>query len=253
MARYFITLSYDGSNYNGWQIQQNTNNTVQQVLEEKFRLIFKEKMSVTGCGRTDTGVHAKNYVAHIELSNELSTDLIPNLIYKLNKILPSSISIGNIQKVKDDAHARFNAEERVYQYYISQNKNPFKHVYSYYLTGNLDFELMNEAALLLLKHEDFTSFSKLHTQNKTNLCKITYAKFIACGENEWMFKIKANRFLRGMVRAIVGTLILVGRNKITIDEFRNIIESKDRKKAGSNAPANALFLCGIKYPNNIYN
>jgi len=253
MARYFITLSYNGSNFNGWQIQQNTPNTVQQVLEEKFSLIFKEKIAVTGCGRTDTGVHAKNYVAHIDLTNPIESEKIDYFIYKLNKILPSSICIHEIKRVNDNAHARFDAEERVYHYYLARKNNPFKNQFTYVLFGELNFDLMNEAAQILLKHEDFTSFSKVHTQNKTNNCKITEARWIPCGENEWLFKIKANRFLRGMVRAIVGTLLDVGREKININEFEEIIKKKDRKFAGSNVPAQALFLSGIKYPNSIYN
>jgi tRNA pseudouridine38-40 synthase len=252
MARYFITLSYNGSNFNGWQIQQNTPNTIQQVLEEKFSLIFKEKVAVTGCGRTDTGVHAKNYVAHIDLLNKIILEK-DQLIFKLNKILPPGISIHAIRSVKDKAHARFDAQERVYHYYLSQEKNPFRNEFTYYLFGDLDFELMNQAAQLLPLYQDFTSFSKLHTQNKTNFCKITEARWMPCGPHEWLFKIRANRFLRGMVRAIVGTLILVGRKKISVEDFKKIIESKDRKLAGNNAPAHALFLCGIKFPNNIYN
>lgn len=253
MARYFLTISYDGSNYNGWQIQQNTPNTIQHVLENKLSLILGEKISVIGCGRTDTGVHAKNYVAHIELLKPLEKENDSHLLYKLNKILPPDISILKINAVHETAHARFDAVERTYYYYLSQQKNPFRKAYTYFLFGEIDIDLMNEAALILLKHEDFKCFSKVNTDNKTTNCKITYAKWLACGENEWFFKIKANRFLRGMVRAIVGTLILVGRKKITLNEFEKIIESKDRTKAGQNVPANALFLSGIKYPKHIYN
>lgn len=252
MARFFLTLSYNGSQFNGWQIQDNTPNTVQQVLEEKLSMILKEKIELLGCGRTDAGVNAKNFVAHFDSH---CPDLIENKnhwIYKFNTVLPSSIAVHNIQKVKDDAHARFNATQRVYYYYLSKQKNPFRDQFSWYVYGDLDFDLMNKAAQILLEYEDFTSFSKLHTQNKTNNCKITQAVWHKSGEQEWRFSIKADRFLRGMVRAIVGTLVMVGKNKITISDFRKIIEAKDRAVAGNNAPANALFLVGIKYPKEIF-
>ncbi|MEI6019484.1 MAG: tRNA pseudouridine(38-40) synthase TruA, partial [Bacteroidota bacterium] len=248
----FITLSYNGSNFNGWQIQLNTPNTIQQVLEDNFNLIFKEKVAVTGCGRTDAGVHARNYVAHIDLHKDMSLEELNKITFKLNKILPSSISIQIIEAVKAEAHARFDATSRVYQYYICRQKNPFRDTFRHYVYGDLNFELMNQAAKLLCEYEDFTSFSKLHTQNKNNLCKISYAQGLPCGEKEWLFKITANRFLRGMVRAIVGTLLQVGRNKISIEEFKTIIEAKNRSKAGENVPAHALFLCGIQYPKHIY-
>lgn len=252
MARFFLTLSYDGSDYNGWQIQENTPNTVQQVLEEKLSMILKEKIEITGCGRTDTGVHAKNYIAHF---NSHATELIENKkhwIYKFNTVLPVSISISNIRKVNDKAHARYDAQQRVYHYFLHQQKNPFREKYSWYVYGDLDFELMNKAAEILLEYTDYSCFSKSNTQNKTNLCTITKAKWLQTGEQEWRFSISADRFLRGMVRAIVGTLLLVGRNKISISDFRKIIESKDRANAGANAPAHALFLTGIKYSKDLF-
>jgi tRNA pseudouridine38-40 synthase len=248
MTRYFITLSYDGSNFNGWQIQQNTPNTVQGVLEENFSLIFKTDVSITGCGRTDAGVHARDYVAHTDLPENYPADALTSFVYKLNKILPPAISILSLVKVRPEAHARFDASARVYQYYIRTKKNPFRHMYTHYVFGAINFAAMNEAARYLCAYNDFTSFSKLHTDNKNNLCVISEAKWLPCGENEWLFKIKANRFLRGMVRAIVGTLLMVGRNKITVEDFKKIIEAKDRSRAGENAPAKALFLCGIQYP-----
>jgi tRNA pseudouridine38-40 synthase len=173
-------------------------------------------------------------------------------IYKLNNVLPAAIGIQNIEAVKPNAHARFDATERVYYYYLSRQKNPFRDNFTYYVYGELNFELMNKAAEILKEYSDFTSFSKLHTGNKTNICKINEAVWLQSGIYEWRFSIRANRFLRGMVRAIVGTLILVGRKKITLNEFKKIIEAKNRKYAGSNAPANALFLAGIRYPKNIY-
>jgi tRNA pseudouridine38-40 synthase len=252
MARYFLTLSYNGADYHGWQIQENSANTVEQVLEEKLSMLLKEKVDLTGCGRTDTGVHARNYIAHFESH---CPDLIENKshwIYKFNTVLPASIAVHDIRKVKDTAHARFNATQRVYYYYLSKQKNPFRGEFSWYVYGDLDFELMNKAAQLLLEHKDFTSFSKLNTQNKTNICHITKAYWLKSGPHEWRFCISADRFLRGMVRAIVGTLVMVGKNKLTIDEFRNIIEARDRKAAGNNAPANALFLVGINYPKELF-
>lgn len=252
MARYFLTLSYNGSGFNGWQIQDNTPNTVQQILEEKVSMILKEKIEFVGCGRTDAGVNAKNYVAHFE-SN--SKDLIENKthwIYKFNTVLPFEIAVQDIKAVNLGAHARFDAISRTYYYFIHQQKNPFINNFSLYVYGDIDFDIMNKAAQILLEYQDFTSFSKLHTQNKTNNCKITKAVWQKTNIGQWRFTISADRFLRGMVRAIVGTLLLVGKNKITLDEFRKIIEAKDRNMAGANVPPNALFLVGIKYPKEIF-
>lgn len=252
MARYFLKLSYNGTHFNGWQVQDNTANTVQQVLQEKMSLLLKEEIELVGCGRTDAGVHAKNYIAHFDSDCK---DLITNKshwLYKFNTILPPEISVQNITEVDEEAHARFDAVSRTYYYFLHQQKNPFIERFSYYVHGDVDFELMNKAALILLEYQDFTSFSKLHTQTKTNNCKITKAVWQKIGENEWRFTIRADRFLRGMVRAIVGTLLQVGRNKITIEEFKKIIEAKDRARAGNNVPGNALFLTAIEYPKKLY-
>lgn len=252
MARFFLTLSYNGTQFNGWQVQENTPNTIQQVLEEKLSMLLKENIEITGCGRTDTGVNARDYIAHFDSH---CADLIDNKnhwIYKFNTVLPPAISISNIRRVKDTAHARFSASQRTYYYYISRQKNPFRDQFSWYVYGELDFELMNKAANVLKEYRDFTSFSKLNTQNKTNFCQIFEARWLKSGETEWRFQITADRFLRGMVRAIVGTLVMVGKNKITIDDFKKIIEAKSRQAAGNNAPANALFLVGIRYPEDIY-
>ncbi len=252
MARFFIQLSYDGSAYNGWQIQENTPHTVQQVLQEKLSLLLKESIAITGCGRTDTGVHARNYVAHFD-SN--CPDLITNKkhwLYKFNVLLPTDVSIENIWAVHYNAHARFSAINRSYYYFVHQQKNPFIDNFSHYVYGEIDFERMNKAAAILKEYKEFSSFGKSNTQTKTNLCKIYRAEWQKCGEEQWRFRITADRFLRGMVRAIVGTLLLVGRHKISIDEFKKIIESKDRKMAGENAPAKALFFTGVNYPESIY-
>jgi tRNA pseudouridine38-40 synthase len=251
MARYFLKLSYNGSGFNGWQIQENTTNTVQQILQDKMSLLLKENIELVGCGRTDTGVHAKNYTAHFESA---VPDLLSNRhhwVYKFNTLLPPEISIQTFYRVNDKAHARFDALSRTYFYFLHQQKNPFIERFSYYVYGDIDFDLMNKAAQVLLEYRDFTSFSKLNTQTKTNNCKISKALWQKIGDNEWRFTIRADRFLRGMVRAIVGTLLMVGRSKITIEEFRNIIEAKDRAKAGNNVPANALFLTGIEYPKDL--
>ncbi|MBS1650406.1 MAG: tRNA pseudouridine(38-40) synthase TruA [Bacteroidetes bacterium] len=251
MHRYFLNLNYSGKNYNGWQIQANTPATIQQVIQEKAALILGHKIEITGCGRTDTGVNAKNYIAHFD--SEL--DLIANKnhwLYKLNTVLPPEIAINDFMLVNNNAHARFDAKQRTYHYFIHQAKNPFIEEFSYFMHGQIDFELMNIAAVELLKASDFTSFSKLNAQTKTNNCAITKATWNMCGYKQWRFSITADRFLWGMVRAIVGTLLLVGRNKINIGDFKKIIELKDRKNAGNSAPAKALFLVGIEYPKSIY-
>lgn len=252
MVRYFLKLSYNGSIFNGWQAQDNTPNTVQQVIQEKMSLLLKEDIELVGCGRTDAGVHAKNYIAHFDCNYPEFIANKAHWIYKFNTILPPEISIIDIYEVDEKAHARFDATSRTYYYFLHQHKNPFIERFSYYAYGDIDFELMNKAALTLLGNQDFTSFSKLHAQTKTNNCNITKVLWQKIGDGEWRFTITANRFLRGMVRAIVGTLLLVGKNKTTIDAFKKIIEAKDRSKAGNNVPAHALFLIGIAYPKDQY-
>lgn len=252
MPRYFLTLSYNGTAFNGWQAQDNTPSTVQQVLNEKMSMILQEQVELLGCGRTDTGVSAKDFIAHFDSD---CADLVSNKkhwIYKFNTVLPPEISVQDIRPVHSEAHARFDATQRVYYYYINQQKDPFRSGFSWYVYGDLDIDLMNKAAAILLEYEDFTSFSKLHSQTKTNNCKITKAVWHRSNPGEWRFTISADRFLRGMVRAIVGTLVQVGRSKITLGDFRKIIEAKNRQAAGNNAPANALFLVGIEYPKRIF-
>jgi tRNA pseudouridine38-40 synthase len=252
MPRFFLTLSYNGTGFNGWQIQDNTPNTVQQVLEEKMAMILQEKIELLGCGRTDAGVNAKNYIAQFDSK---CADLISNKkhwIYKFNTVLPAGIAVQDIRKVRENASARFDAKQRVYHYYINLHKDPFSDAFSTYVYGDLDFELMNRAAAILLEYEDFTSFSKLHTQTFTNNCKITKAVWQKSNVNQWRFTISADRFLRGMVRAVVGTLLMVGKNKITLDDFRKIIEAKNRQAAGQNVAPNALFLVGVVYPKEVF-
>lgn len=248
MARYFIYLSYDGSNYHGWQIQPNAT-TVQETLEQSLALLMRHPVAITGAGRTDTGVNATTMVAHVDFPEAIDCK---QTTYRLNKILPPDIAIHDIKAVTENAHARFDALSRRYRYYISTAKNPFNRRYSYRVMGEIDFEAMNKAAATLPEYSDFTSFSKLHTDTKTNNCKITSAKWIQTSPNEWYFEIEADRFLRNMVRAIVGTLLMVGKGKITVEGFREIITKKQRSEAGDSALAQALFLEEVKYPENIF-
>lgn len=252
MPRYFIQLAYNGTNYHGWQVQDNTPNTVQQVLQDKLSMILNQTIEIVGCGRTDSGVHAKDYYAHFDCN-------IPDLhqgertyLFKLNKVLPLDIAIKKIYLVADSANARFDAESRTYEYFIHRTKNPFIHSSSLYVFGDLNIELMNDAALHLLSVKDFTSFSKVNTQTFTNNCEVTFASWIKLNEEEFVFKITANRFLRNMVRAVVGTLLDIGKGKLTIQEFKQIIENKNRSDAGMSAPGHALYLSDIKYPNHIF-
>jgi len=244
MQRYFVHLSYKGTRYHGWQIQPNSI-SVQEVLEKAFSTVIQETIEVTGAGRTDTGVHALSYVLHFDVPNQLAD--LPKLIYSLNSFLPSDIAIREIKPVPSDAHARFSAISRTYQYYISLVKDPFQVESAYYYRGNLDYEKMHRAAQILLGYEDFTSFSRLHTDVKTNHCTIYHAGWQKVG-NQLVFTIKANRFLRNMVRAIVGTLLDVGKGKIGFDALKEIIEKQDRGVAGASAPAHGLYLTEIEYP-----
>ena len=248
MQRYFILFSYDGAAYHGWQVQPNAR-TVQQMLEEALTTLLRTPMTVVGAGRTDAGVNAASMVAHVDLPD--NTDTV-QLKYKLNRILPPDIAVSDILPVKRDAHARFDALSRRYCYYVSTAKSPFSRRYAYRLTGSVDFEAMNRAAALLPEYTDFTSFSKLHTYVKTNNCRIVQAQWRRLDENHWVFEIEADRFLRNMVRAIVGTLLMVGRGKMTLDGFRRVIEQKERCAAGDSAAAEALFLAEVKYPKEIY-
>tara|TARA_B100000927_G_scaffold63794_1_gene50122 strand:- start:549 stop:1292 length:744 start_codon:yes stop_codon:yes gene_type:complete len=240
--RYFIELSYRGTNYHGWQKQPNAN-TVQEELDKALTKIYQSHIEVVGAGRTDAGVHAHQMYAHFDLDfdNEFK-----DIKFRLNSILPNDILIINIFKVKDNVHCRFNAISRTYKYYIQSSKNVFNEDI-YIFSKKLDIMAMNEASHYLLGNQDFTSFSKLHSQTYTNLCDITYAKWEYNGDI-LVFTISANRFLRNMVRAIVGTLIDVGLAKIKPIEIKDIISYKNRSKASSSAPAHALFLNKIEYP-----
>ncbi|MBO4906788.1 MAG: tRNA pseudouridine(38-40) synthase TruA [Bacteroidaceae bacterium] len=241
--RCFIYLSYDGTPFHGWQVQPN-GTSVQGELQRALSLLLHEPTDVVGAGRTDAGVHAKLMVAHCDIPD--STDL-HQLTYRLNGILPSEIAIDHIEQVADDAHARFSATSRTYHYYIHTAKSPFLRNYSWRLAHQPDIEAMNAAAATLTEYTDFTSFSKVNTDTKTNICHIDHARWEQTGPHEWRFEIQADRFLRNMVRAIVGTLMLVGRHEIDIDGFRRIIEAKDRSVAGESVPARGLFLVDVGY------
>ncbi len=241
--RYFVTFKYDGTRYHGWQIQPN-GNSIQAELQHAVSLLLREETLVVGAGRTDAGVHARMMVAHFDTQQEL--DCV-QAAYRLNRILPRDIAVDKVEQVDGDMHARFSATSRTYHYYIHTRKNPFLRAYSCELHYALDFEKMNKAAVILLEYDDFGAFCKSHSDVKTTLCKITEARWVKKDNDSWYFVITANRFLRNMVRAVVGTLIEVGRNRISLDEFRMIIEGGRRTDAGESMPGNALFLENIKY------
>ncbi len=243
--RYFIELSYDGTAYCGWQIQPN-GESVQGTLQKALAALLREDIAVTGAGRTDAGVHAAKMVAHVDIPDELSISTT-HLEYRLNAILPHDIAIHKIYPVADDAHARFSARARTYYYYVHTRKSPFLRDRSWRLVKTPDFESMNLAAAVLLEYEDFTSFSKVNTDTKTNICHVRCARWVQLSDHEWRFEITADRFLRNMVRAIVGTLMEVGRGLLTVDGFRKVIEQKDRSAAGDSVPARGLFLQEVEY------
>lgn len=249
-TRYFIFISFRGTSFHGWQIQPNAV-TIQEKMEEALSVILGEKINLTGSGRTDTGVHAVLFVAHFESS---IPDIEKNekIIYRLNSILPADIAVSSIKKVRGDAHARFSAISRTYKYYITEKKDPFSTEFSWYLPGKKDIKALNNSCEILLAYSDFKSFCRLHSDNKTTICRIFEAKWEK--ENtKLVFTIRADRFLRNMVRAIVGTMIRTGMNKMSLEEFEGIIQARDRNKAGQSAVAQGLFLVKIEYPPEIFN
>jgi len=246
--RYFIELAYKGTNFHGWQIQPNAT-SVQASLEKALTMTTREPISVTGAGRTDTGVHASYFVAHFDSEkNELNH---PDFAYKLNSFLSKDIVIFNISKVGSEAHARFDAISRTYQYHLNLKKDPFAMETSWQFHVQPDLQKMNEACRILFEYTDFTSFSKLHTDVKTNNCKIYKAEWVQSGSNI-LFTVKADRFLRNMVRSLVGTLLEVGLGKVDLSGFRQIIEQKNRGAAGLSVPAHGLFLTDIEYPESLF-
>lgn len=239
--RYFINLAYKGTAYHGWQSQPNAP-SVQQTLEEALCKILRAECPLTGCGRTDTGVHSSSYYAHFQYDG--ARELNQDFIYHLNSYLPHDIAVFSVERT--EKHARFDAISREYQYFIAREKDPFRQKECWLITTPLLESQMQLAASKLMEYSDFTSFARLHSDNKTNICKIMRADW-AFSEKNYIFTITADRFLRGMVRAIVGTLVDVGRGKISVDDFEQIIQRRDRAAASSAAPPDGLFLTEIKY------
>ncbi len=243
MPRYVLEISYDGTAYAGWQIQNNAT-AVQEVLEKALTILLQENISATGAGRTDTGVHACQLYVHFDVKQEIQA----GMIYQLNGILPQDIAVNMLSRAKsEDFHVRFDAIRRAYEYQVVTRKTPHLHAYALWVQQELNWEAMNQAAASLLKYEDFASFCKAHGNNRTTLCQIFDAHWTQ-KKDRWVFYIAANRFLRGMVRAIVGTLLEVGRNKLTVDKFQEIIEKQDRSAAGPNVSAKGLSLTEVQYP-----
>jgi len=247
--RYFISLAYDGTAYHGWQAQKNAI-SIQKVLTDALGMMLREPVSLTGCGRTDTGVHARQYFAHFETEKEMGKAQAAKLVFKLNSYLARDIAIGQIFQVRADAHARFSAILRTYKYYISLQKDPFLVNQSWYHYGNIDMEMMNRGAELIMKYSDFTSFSKVDSDTKTKICKVSEARWEKNG-SLLVFTISADRFLRNMVRAIVGTLLDLGTGKMNLRELRMVIEAKNRSDAGDSVPACGLFLERVVYPGDV--
>lgn len=243
--RYFVEFSYNGTNYHGWQKQPNAH-TVQEALNKCFSVLLQKEIELMGAGRTDTGVHATQMFAHFDYNLPVELE---KLVYKMNSFLPNDISVSKVFEVKEDSHARFSATSRTYQYFVSEKKdifNPNLHL----VYKDLDIDKMNEACKHLMGEQDFTSFSKVHTETFTNNCTITKAVWEKEGDI-FVFTISANRFLRNMVRSVVGTFLDVGSGKINVSDIKNIIDKKDRSEAGVSVPAKALFLTQICYPENI--
>ena len=287
--RYFIHLSYDGSGYHGWQIQP-SGKSIEEELERCLSLLFRRDIDIVGAGRTDAGVHARHAVAHFDVTTEeAQSAVMHNLVFRLNRMLPPDIVVNSIEPVSDEMHARFSAKWRTYHYYVTTRPTPFNRQYfwhAYTWTDSkgerhpLDFQLMNEAAAMLLEYKDFAAFCKTHTDVKTTLCDVVEARWVPLPQTisvaqapvpdtlplsavaqasnldtsqptDWVFIIKANRFLRNMVRAVVGTLVEVGRHRMTPAQFREVIEGKSRSNAGDSMPANALFLQKIEYAHSL--
>lgn len=243
LQRYFLEFSYNGARYFGWQIQPNVT-SVQQEIQEKLSLLLQKEIEIVGAGRTDTGVHAKQMFAHLDAEKDLTE---PNFIKRLNSFLPKDIAIHQIHLVPNNAHARFDATHRTYEYWIHLNKNPFLENLSWYFPKELSVDWMNEAGKILMTYKDFECFSKTHTDVKTFLCHVTQCAWEQRGD-QLIFTIQADRFLRNMVRAIVGTMVDIGTGKISTSHMHEIIQSKNRSKAGFSVPAHGLYLTKVTYP-----
>jgi tRNA pseudouridine38-40 synthase len=245
MQRYFIELAYNGTSYHGWQLQPNAI-TVQECLDKALSVFFRQTVLTLGCGRTDAGVHATQFYAHFDLQLENNV-LVESKVSSINSLLPYEIAIKRIFKVEPNAHARFDAVSRAYKYFLHFHKDPFKLNRSWLYKGELDVDAMNVAAQMIATYTDFSCFSKSNTQTFTNNCKISAAHF-ELQDDGLVFTIKADRFLRNMVRAIVGTLVRVGKKEIELKDLAQIMDSKDRSKAGQSVPACGLFLVAVDYP-----
>ena len=238
-------MAYDGTDYCGWQIQPREK-TVQQVVERALSTLLRTEIAVCGAGRTDTGVHASHFIAHFDLPDSVFSEGTEHLVFKLNRFLPPDIVIYGIRQVSEEMHARFSATYRTYHYHISTIKPLYNRNYSHHIYGELDTDAIARCCEIILESSDFTSFAKLHSDAKTNICKVTEALWKAV-DNGYLFEIKADRFLRNMVRSLTGTLIDVGQGKLDPEGFREIVKAKDRSRAGQSAPAKGLFLVDIGY------
>lgn len=254
MQRYFIEFSYDGANYHGWQIQPN-GTTVQEVMQCAISTLLRQELQLVGAGRTDAGVHASKMVAHFDLElplDKMADNFSPvQLVYKLNRLLPQDIAVSSVYPVDNELHARFSAVKRTYHYFIHTRKMPFRRSYSWEVHYDLNFQHMNEAAACLLSVDDFASFCKAGADVKTTLCNVCTAHWVEDEPGCWHFEIAANRFLRNMVRAVVGTLVEVGRGRMTIEQFREVVRKRQRTAAGESMPAHALFLVDVEYPKRV--
>ncbi len=246
-TRYFINLAYNGTPFFGWQIQPNVE-TVQGVIEKLLSQLYNQQIQVVGCGRTDTGVHASDYYAHVDLPSDLHT--ISDLIFKLNNMLPPAVVIRSITNVAESAHARFDATARSYVYKMIFGKDPFRQtgVFKYNQSGRPDLDMMNRAAALLLEYKDFYPFCKSHADVENYVCDISRSTWIKVSESEWHYHVTANRFLRGMVRLIVGMTINVGLNRISLDELKLAMDKQSRLERAWSVPATGLYLNNIEYP-----
>lgn len=241
--RYFITFAYDGTNYHGWQMQPNAD-SIQARFNDALTKLLSVPTTCVGAGRTDAGVHASKMVAHFDTEKMIDVE---QFAFRLNRILPEDIAVQSIKLVADHLHARFSAVSRTYHYFVYGRKHPYRRHYANHLTFAPDYTRMNEAAALLLEVQDFTSFSKLNNDQVTNICNVSAAQWVHIEDDYWRFEITANRFLRNMVRAIVGTLLEIGRGRLTVEDFRRIIAARDRCSAGESVEAKALFLVDVEY------
>ena len=249
--RVFLFFSYRGTRYHGWQYQPNAV-SVQEEMEKALQTLLRVHIDIVAAGRTDTGVHARMMAAHADLPESLVPSSLPNLAFRLNGLLPLDIAVQRIVPVIPAAHARFDAISRTYEYHVTTAKDPFLQGFATRLWSVPDFEMMNKAAELLLEEKDFATFCKAHSDNKTTLCDVRRAFWRQTSPDTWVFTIEADRFLRNMVRAVVGTLLEVGRGRMTLDDFRAALQRRDRSAAGESVPAEGLYLTDIRYPDSLF-